>query len=341
MSFEIPLKQSRMPSRSSEVIARLILDELRFIHRDVMSELHKLGEAIQLLVDLHRGKVAMETRDLFRNEDVDVVVANSSLAMDLEETIEGRRESISSDDTIDHNIIDLTHSPGGISSTITETNLMTPLKDVTCCDKISAKNCDVTIAIDCEELSCAPADKTPSLDGSVSTDFSDSDSEMTENFLERSGTKSLTRPSLIEESMDCRVSIITDPVTKEKLFECPFCNKLMKKQKDFKKHLAVHTGHKPHICMFCEKGFSRKGRMVEHMRTHTGDRPFRCDTCGRGFCSKNSLQCHVTCHKKKADAGSSEVVSNQADERFMCVICDKMFEHQAQMASHMRVHAVF
>lgn len=77
---------------------------------------------------------------------------------------------------------------------------------------------------------------------------------------------------------------------------CAECGKTFTKKDSFKRHMAVHTGCKPHSCLICNKPFARRSQLRQHLLIHTGKRPFVCDICGKAFTQKPGLICHRKTH---------------------------------------------
>ena len=77
---------------------------------------------------------------------------------------------------------------------------------------------------------------------------------------------------------------------------CAECGKTFTKKDSFKRHMAVHTGSKPHSCLICLKHFARRSQLRQHLLIHTGKKPFVCDICGKGFTQKPGLICHRKIH---------------------------------------------
>ena len=72
-------------------------------------------------------------------------------------------------------------------------------------------------------------------------------------------------------SIFCLLILQIDPVRiGAGQYGCPFCNKIMKNQRDMKRHIMVHTGEKPISCVYCEFTCITQGSMNRHIQNrHT------------------------------------------------------------------------
>lgn len=52
------------------------------------------------------------------------------------------------------------------------------------------------------------------------------------------------------------------------LYTCSLCWKTFIRKGDFKRHVDIHTGYRPHKCITCDKTFTLKGNLKTHMRIH-------------------------------------------------------------------------
>ncbi|XP_024224423.2 zinc finger protein 37-like [Bombus impatiens] len=101
------------------------------------------------------------------------------------------------------------------------------------------------------------------------------------------------RRMVTQENLDQH--LLTQHEKREKIV-CAECGKTFTKKDSFKRHMAVHTGCKPHSCLICNKPFARRSQLRQHLLIHTGKRPFVCDICGKAFTQKPGLICHRKTH---------------------------------------------
>ena len=56
-------------------------------------------------------------------------------------------------------------------------------------------------------------------------------------------------------------------------YGCPYCNRIMKSQRDMKRHIMVHTGEKPISCDYCEFTCNSQGSMSRHIQNRHARNP--------------------------------------------------------------------
>ncbi|XP_061773599.1 gastrula zinc finger protein XlCGF57.1-like isoform X2 [Nerophis ophidion] len=112
--------------------------------------------------------------------------------------------------------------------------------------------------------------------------------------------------------------------TGKKCLICSFCDKSFAYQRDFARHMTIHTGEKPFSCLDCGQKFSQKSNMVTHRITHTGEKAFSCLMCDKKFFKRANMTVHMRTHT--------------GEKPFRCSVCGQRFTHKVRMASHMTSH---
>ncbi|CAL4077758.1 unnamed protein product, partial [Meganyctiphanes norvegica] len=77
---------------------------------------------------------------------------------------------------------------------------------------------------------------------------------------------------------------------------CNLCNFTAKYQSRLMRHMATHTGERPHICPYCPYSAAQKGDLDRHLRRHTGERPYVCSYCPYSATRKHLLIAHLNNH---------------------------------------------
>ncbi|XP_026317310.1 zinc finger protein 77-like [Hyposmocoma kahamanoa] len=117
-------------------------------------------------------------------------------------------------------------------------------------------------------------------------------------------------------------------------FYCVECDKSFKTSVALKQHLKIAVPHVNYLelpiqCDQCEKRFScRRGLDSHANRVHFNIKPFQCDQCDKAYTRLDSL----TMHKKKIHEGYT------LPRKFPCPMCDKIFDRNAILKSHIRTH---
>ena len=113
--------------------------------------------------------------------------------------------------------------------------------------------------------------------------------------------------------------------TKEKRYQCKYCEKGFSQKLDLTRHIRIHTKEKPYRCEYCQKCFSRKEHMKEHVRAvHNKEKPFQCELCQKCF----SRKCHLIEHLK----------THTKEKQYQCDYCERYFAHRGNLNKHIRTH---
>ncbi|CAH0403589.1 unnamed protein product [Chilo suppressalis] len=117
-------------------------------------------------------------------------------------------------------------------------------------------------------------------------------------------------------------------------FYCVECDKSFKSDAVLKHHLKTALPHisyleLPLACLHCDKRFAIKRDLERHMnRIHLNIRPHKCDKCDKAYVNNWSLREH----KKIVHDGY------QRPRKYPCTMCDKVFDRQQILKSHIRTH---
>ena len=108
--------------------------------------------------------------------------------------------------------------------------------------------------------------------------------------------------------------------------KCYVCDKRFKYLTDFKLHLLLHTGSRPHVCDICGERFRLKFDLKRHrLNEHFDGKPHVCSICQKSFGKMNKLQRHFTVH---------------TGERayFCCGVCGTEYTIASSLVEHMQKH---
>ncbi|XP_044153137.1 zinc finger protein 391-like isoform X1 [Bufo gargarizans] len=109
-----------------------------------------------------------------------------------------------------------------------------------------------------------------------------------------------------------------------KIYPCPECGKLFKKNSSLSLHMRIHSDERPFSCLECGKCFTQNSILVEHQRIHTGEKPFSCSDCGKYFAQRSALVKHERSHT--------------GEKPFACLDCWKCFTRKDHLERHQRIH---
>ncbi|KAK2153257.1 hypothetical protein LSH36_303g03030 [Paralvinella palmiformis] len=109
-----------------------------------------------------------------------------------------------------------------------------------------------------------------------------------------------------------------------KLQNCTLCGRQFNDYSNFRRHLRLHAGLKPHKCPTCGVSFIESNALKKHMRTHTGEKPYLCTTCGKRVTTLAGLQSHARLHT--------------GEKPFKCSVCGKDFAQSSSLKRHTVIH---
>ncbi|KAE8747624.1 hypothetical protein FOCC_FOCC005603, partial [Frankliniella occidentalis] len=98
---------------------------------------------------------------------------------------------------------------------------------------------------------------------------------------------------------------------------CPECGKKLASASNFKRHLQVHFGGKPHECLY-------QTEFKEHKQIHETSKLFSCLDCGQRFARQRDLKRHSLSHSEM--------------NKPTCTICQKTFSRIDYLNIHLRSH---
>ncbi|KAL0809978.1 hypothetical protein ABMA28_010822 [Loxostege sticticalis] len=117
-------------------------------------------------------------------------------------------------------------------------------------------------------------------------------------------------------------------------YYCVECDKSFKSDAILQHHLKTASPHinyaeLPLSCQHCDKRFSIRRDLNRHMnRIHLNIKPFQCDRCDKAYVNGWSL----TEHKRLVHEGYKRPM------KFPCKLCDKVFDRNSILKSHIRTH---
>lgn len=157
-----------------------------------------------------------------------------------------------------------------------------------------------------------------------------------------------SKPPVINKDTVTESSITVD------LRTCKVCSRVFTKPFSLTRHMALHTGERPHKCEECSFAFVQKSDLVRHVATHSPEYNFECTQCKKVFKTKKNLQCHKASHSASTDRAFKcrfcpktftlgklltfhENIHNSTNP-FKCDSCDKQFSAKYQVKLHMKQH---
>lgn len=70
-------------------------------------------------------------------------------------------------------------------------------------------------------------------------------------------------------------------------YQCDVCKKIFAESKILRRHMKIHSPHKPHVCPTCNMSFAESSNLTKHKKKHTGElrnivgKPNLCSVCGK------------------------------------------------------------
>lgn len=138
----------------------------------------------------------------------------------------------------------------------------------------------------------------------------------------------------------------------DKPYQCIVCQLAFKKKAQLQAHTFVHTGVLPFECDVCSQRFQKRFQLVRHQRSHINDKPadtqvFFCDEpgCDTMLFSVEEKAAHAAEHKQNdssckltSDSELKAAVEVATPPLLACKVCDRRFERQQYLRSHLRTH---
>ncbi|XP_027229499.2 zinc finger protein 25 [Penaeus vannamei] len=109
-----------------------------------------------------------------------------------------------------------------------------------------------------------------------------------------------------------------------KNYKCDHCDSVFRQKNNLRRHLKLHSGHKPYVCKECGLSFYVQDSLKKHMRTHTGEKPYKCGECNTSFAHSGHLKAHKRTHS--------------GEKPYKCQECGLFFSQAGNLKVHMRVH---
>lgn len=113
---------------------------------------------------------------------------------------------------------------------------------------------------------------------------------------------------------------------REKPFECHYCQKRFRLDKNRCKHvLNHHAVDRPYGCDYCDKRFFQRTARDQHERRHTREKTFVCIHCDERFLLAGQLKKHAN-------------LTHAEELPFGCTYCEQKFENYTRCKNHERTH---
>ena len=65
--------------------------------------------------------------------------------------------------------------------------------------------------------------------------------------------------------------------------------------------MPTHSKEKPYQCSFCDKEFVYDADLTNTMNMHSGEKPYQCSICDKAFLHNRNLTVHLTVHLFKEE----------------------------------------
>ncbi|XP_067666884.1 zinc finger protein 208-like [Haliotis asinina] len=117
-----------------------------------------------------------------------------------------------------------------------------------------------------------------------------------------------------------------------KIFPCPVCSFTCSSLEDLEEHENEHNSSKnqssQHRCNLCGKFFANNELMKSHYTEHLGGDVYKCSKCHKMFKQFPDLNKHSKTCKESLDHWKA----------FSCSFCNKQFDKQDHIKTHVRIH---